>query len=520
MTGTSQAVLNQTSIALSPDSWLDCQVVETIAQNTSTSVRLSTSAIERILASRAIFDQAISDGVPIYGHTTGFGPFVSYSSAERGGKKHGAGLIAHLTSGSGDIASEEAVRATMLIRAHTLAKGSSAIPLKTLEAYIRLLSENVVPAVPELGSVGASGDLTPLAHIARVLVGEGYVRTSDSIIPASEALSMKGLDPIPLAGRDALALVNGTAFMSAYAALAVAKAVRLVHYAEALTGWMYRILGCRAQALDAKLHQARKHAEQIKSAARIRNEAARYGPWEDRSRPLQEVYSFRCAPQVLGACRDNIKYAQQVIETEINGVTDNPVIVEDATATYGGHVLHGGNFQGQQIAFAADALNAALTQVGVLVERQIAALLNPDLNQGAPLLLAWTPGACSGMAGGQLTATALVAEMRHHASPSAITSIPTNGNNQDIVSMGTMAARHAFAQTGRLASILSVAGICCAQLNALRDHERAPGASSPQPEWMPDIPPLIEDRGLWEEIEAISISWQKQDLPGTSTSLL
>ena len=520
MIDTSREILADTPITLSPNAPLTCSLVESVALNRSTPIILSTEAIERVLTSRVVFDQVKKSGAPIYGHTTGFGPFVAYSSAGKGGPDHGAGLIAHLTSGSGDIAPKEAVRATMLIRAHTLAKGYSAIPLPTLEAYLALIKEDIIPAVPEIGSVGASGDLTPLAHIARVLSGDGYVRTEDSIIPASQALQEKGLSAIHLEGRDALALVNGTAFMSAYASLAVVRTIRLLHYAEALTGWMYRILGCRAQALDSRLHKARNHSEQIRSAARIRNEASRYGDWEDASRPLQEVYSFRCAAQVLGACRENIKYAQQLIETEINGITDNPVVVEDSISSHGGHVLHGGNFQGQQIAFAADALNAAITQMGVLVERQIAAILNPEINQGAPLLLAWTPGSCSGLAGGQITATALVAEMRHHASPSAITSIPTNGINQDIVSMGTMAARQAFGQTQRMASILSVAGIACSQLNALRDYNRAPGSSSPKPDWMPEIPPLEKDRGLWEEIEAISKTWLYNDPEGTTTSLL
>ena len=520
MINTSRDVLANTPITLSPDTYIDCRLVESVANNSSTSIILSKEAIECVLTSRSIFDRVKESGTPIYGHSTGFGPFVAYSSAEHGGPQHGAGLIAHLTSGSGDIAPKETVRATMFIRAHTLAKGYSAIPLDTLEAYVTLLREDIIPAVPEIGSVGASGDLTPLAHIARVLAGEGYVRTSETIIPAHKALQEKGLSAIELAGRDALALVNGTAFMSAYASITVARAIRLLQYAESLTGWMYRILGCRAQALAPELHRARNHEEQIKSAARIRNEASRYGDWEDSSRPLQEVYSFRCTPQVLGACRDNIKYAQQIIETELNGITDNPVIIKDAVSKYGGSVLHGGNFQGQQIAFASDALNAAITQIGVLVERQIAALLNPEINGGAPLLLAWTPGSCSGLAGGQLTATALVAEMRHHSNPSAISSIPTNGLNQDIVSMGTMAARQAFAQTTRLCSILSVAGIACMQLNALREKGRAPGSPSPQPHWMPEIPALEEDRGLWEEIEAIGRTWLQTDLDDALTSLL
>ena len=502
-----QSVLEHSRVTLSPDTFLTCPDIEVISQRETIDLELSDEATSIIQSSLAVFHETCKRGIPVYGVTTGFGPFVTYPSAEKGGHSHGSGLIAHLTAGSGEIAPEDVVKATMVIRALTLSKGHSAIPLQTLEAYLTLLRNSIIPAVPEIGSVGASGDLTPLAHIARVLVGEGYVRSGDTIVQAQDALREKETQPIPLAGRDALALVNGTAFMTAYASLAIARTIRLVHYAEGLTGWIYRILGCRAQALAEPLHHVRGHQEQLKSAAAIRKEAARYGAWENTSRPLQEVYSLRCAPQILGACRDNILYAQRIVETELNGVTDNPIVVEDTAAEAGGHVLHGGNFQGQQVAFAADALNAALTQVAVLAERQIAALLNPDINEGAPLLLAWEPGACSGMAGGQLTATSLVAEMRHHAHPCAISSIPTNGINQDVVSMGTMAARQAFYQTRRLASILSILGIACIQLNALRDHKRASGSSSPTPAWMPHVEPLMTDRGLWEETEAIARTW-------------
>ena len=504
--------ISRSHLIIDSDTFINCSDVESFARTTSSTIELSEYTLEHLQRSTERLDALRKSETPIYGVTTGFGPFVAFSSADEGGIKHGEGLIAHLTAGSGDIAPADAVRATMLIRVHTLAKGYSAIPGSTLNRYIDLLHHNIVPAVPEIGSVGASGDLTPLAHIARVLAGIGYVTDGETIIPAPKALADVGLSPHPLEGREALALVNGTAFMSAYAALAITRAYRLLQYAEALTGWMYRLLGCRAQALDPQLHAVRKHTEQMHSAARIRAEASRYGDWEDTSRPLQEVYSFRCAPQILGACRDNLRYAQRVVETEINGVTDNPVFVEAPDQPEGATVLHGGNFQGQQVSFASDALNAALTQVGVLVERQIAALVNPALNDGAPLLLAWTPGACSGLAGGQMTATALVAEMRHRAHPCAISSIPTNGLNQDIVSMGTMAAREAYSQSNRLSSILAVAGIACAQLNALREAGRAPGQTTPQPDWMPLIDPIEEDRGLWEEIEAIASQWLYKDL--------
>jgi histidine ammonia-lyase/tyrosine ammonia-lyase len=360
-----------------------------------------------------------------------------------------------------------------------------------------------VPAVPEIGSLGASGDLTPLAHVARVCTGEGLVLGDDAEpTPAGPALDRAGLDPVALDARDALALVNGTSFMTAAAALALARGRRLLGRAEALTGWAYRVLGCSLEALDPRLHEVRGHAGQSESAAAIHEEATRHGPAEREERPLQEVYSLRCAPQILGAARDQLAYVRSVVETELNGVTDNPVTLPDAPAA-----LHGGNFQGQQVAFAADALNEALTQVGVLVERQIDVLLSPDENSGAPPLLAWDPGPTSGLAGAQLTATALVAELRQHAQMAGTSSIPTNDDNQDVVSMGALAARTAYEQTERLAPILAVMGLSLAQLTHLQDAGRAEGTAPPPPPWMPSVEPVVEDRSLRAEIEQIAGRW-------------
>src|SRR6056297_2600713 len=202
---------------------------------------------------------------------------------------------------------------------------------------------------------------------------------------------------------------------------------------------------------------------------------------------MQEVYSLRCAPQVLGAVRDQLAHARSLVETELNGVNDNPVIDAEAPAA-----LHGGNFQGQQVAFAADALNEALTQIGVLAERQLDVLLSSDQNGGAPPLLAWDPGPTSGLAGAQLTATALVAELRQDAQMAATSSIPTNDDNQDVVSMGALAARTAHEQTERLAPILAVLGLSLAQLTHLRDAGRADGPAPPPHPWMPSVEPVVE----------------------------
>jgi histidine ammonia-lyase/tyrosine ammonia-lyase len=443
------------------------------------------------------------EGAPVYGLTTGFGPLHEHDAPTDATTAQGHGLIAHLATGSGVLLPPVLVRAMTIARLHSLAQGHSAIRPEAFAAVADLLENDVIPAVPEIGSLGASGDLTPLAHVARVCTGKGRVlaKTGETT-DAPQALSAADLSPTSLDARDALALVNGTALMTGTAALAVARGQRLLERAEALTGWAYRLLGCSLEPLDERLHEVRGHSGQSESAAAIRAEATRHGPAERDERPLQEVYSLRCAPQILGAARDQVAYVRQQVETELNGVTDNPIIDPEGPAA-----LHGGNFQGQQIAFAADALNEALTQVGVLAERQLDVLLSPDQNGEAPPLLAWKPGPTSGLAGAQLTATALVAELRQNAQMAGTSSIPTNGDNQDVVSMGALAARTAHEQTDHLAPILAVLGMALAQLTHLRREERAEGPAVPPPPWMPSVDPVIEDRSLRSEIDTLAAQW-------------
>ena len=321
---------------------------------------------------------------------------------------------------------------------------------------------------------------------------------------APVALARANCLPLALSGRDALSLTNGTSFLTAFAALAVARAERLIAHAENCTGWLYRQLGARGAALDARLHTARGHNGQEIAAANILTEATRFGAFEDDTRALQEVYSIRCAPQVLGACRENLAFARRLVETEINGASDNPLFFPD-DGKEGGAVVHGGNFHGQQVAFAADALNAALTQAAVLIERQIDAIVTPSrTNENAPLLLAYEPGATSGLAGAQITATALVAEMRSRAQMHATFSIPTNGDNQDVVSMGTLAARAAFEQTERLSAILAILSLALRQLNFLRQEGRASGRTTPPLLNLPDWCPLTSDRPLYADISRMA----------------
>ena len=487
--------------SVGPDVLLSVDDVEAVARDAESRVRRTDAATEALKRARAALEEVEGSGAAIYGVTTGFGALVDHRSNDSS-QGHARGLLHHLSTGSGPAAPSTVVRAMILARLQSLAQGRSGLRVPVFDALADLLNASILPHVPEIGSLGASGDLTPLAHVARVVTGEGTVHTDDGSVPAAQALREAGLESVTLDGRDALALINGTAFMTGLASLGTARAARLLQRAEALTGWAYRLLGCSLEPLDAHLHDARGHDGQVESAAAIRDEATRDGYRRAADRPFQEVYSLRCAPQVLGAIRDQLRYVRSTVETELNGTNDNPVIDPDSP-----RVLHGGNFQGQQIAFAADALNAALTQIGVLAERQIDLLLTPEQNGGAPPLLAWTPGPTSGLAGAQLTATALVAELRHDAQMSATFSIPTNGDNQDIVSMGAMAARRAYQQTEHLAPILGVLSMALAQLTHLRRDGRADGPAPDPPAWMPEFEPVVEDRPLESEIDELAGRW-------------
>lgn len=486
-------------VPLGPDYILTPEAVEAFSLSWEARADFSDRSRSRMAESQRALQRCIDAGQEIYGLTTGFGPHVRYA-ASPDANQQGDGLIAHLGAGCGSFVERGLVRAMMLVRLQTLAQGRSGIDPEAAEDFLAIWNAGLTPAVPCIGSVGASGDLIPMAHVARVLTGTGTVLRADGqTADATDALASAGLAPRRLTGRDALAIVNGTSFMTAHACVAMARAERMVHFAELLTGWAYRMLGCRSQALDPRLHEARGHLGQIRSAERIRHEAESFGAYEDTTRPLQEVYSLRCAPQILGAVRDQFDYARDVITFELNGVSDNPVVCfegEDA-------VLHGGNFQGQQIAFASDVLSQSMTQIGLLVDRQIDAICNPELT-GATLLLAWEPGATSGLAGAQITATALAAEMRQHASPAAITSIPTNGRNQDIVSMGANASRAALGQTDRLARVLAVFAIGLAQLGHLRSSGRVEGRQTPWPTWLPPIDGFDADRPLYGDIERLA----------------
>lgn len=488
-------------LALGPNVTLPVAAVERFAHQSDWEAVLTTAAQEACADAREALQTLQANDTPIYGISTGFGPLVRHAGAHTP-QARAESLVNHLATGTGPYATPPVVRTLMMLRLHTLSQGHSGIRRSVLQALQAAINASLVPAVPTIGSVGASGDLTPLAFVARALTGAGHcLRPGGDRMEAATALREAGLSAVELDARDALGLVNGTSFMTAYAALACARAARLCAAAEAHTGWVFRLLGARLDPLAPALHAARGHEGQVQSAAAIREAAQHpddpYTPLGDR--PLQEIYSLRCAPQVLGACREQIQYATRLVETELNGVSDNPLLFTDPP-----RVHHGGNFQGQQVAFAADALGAALTQIGVLMERQLDLLLTPAQNGGAPPLLAWTPGTTHGFAGAQLTATALVAELRQRAQATATASIPTNGGNQDVVSMGTLAARTAYEHTPHVARILAVHGMAALQLRHLQRAGKAAGTAPDPPAHWPAMDPVQTDRPLHDELNAFA----------------
>ncbi|MBL1078210.1 aromatic amino acid lyase [Nocardia sp. 2] len=405
-------------------------------------VEISEPALARVRQCRDFVDELLRSGRPVYGATTGYGALVGFS-AGADLTRHSQGLVDFLSVGQGPPLAPELVRAMLLARVWSLAQGNSGVSPEVVTALVEVLGTGLAPVVPEYGSVGASGDLVPLAHATAALMGRGEIFAGGIRLPAVHALAAAGLRPLTLAGRDGLALVNGTALTSAAAGLACAQAVRSVTAGLALTALLAEILGVETEFASDALARASGHPGAVEAARLLRTRLS--GARPSGLRPLQEPYSLRCVPQLAGAVLTSVRHAEEVVVADLNGVSDNPVFFPDT-----GGVVHGGNFFGQPVAFAADLLSSALTQLANLAERQLDLLMDPHRNTGLPPSLSAAPGREHGLTGVQIAATALVVAMRRAAIPAAMQSIPTNQSNQDIVPFGTQAALTAYEQTRKL----------------------------------------------------------------------
>lgn len=414
-------------------------------------VELGVAAVGAMEAARAYVESIIKQGCPVYGITTGFGLFsdVLIKAEDVATLQHN--LLRSHSCGVGELLPNPETRALMVLRANALAIGNSGIRPQVVQMLVDCLNSDVLPLIPSKGSLGASGDLVPLAHMGRFLMGEGLAHYQGKVLCAKAALVKAGLKPIKLEAKEGLALVNGTQFMAARGCLTLDQALNMAQAADAIGALTCEALRGISAAYSPLVQQVRPHPGQQESAANLRKylEGSRLisQPGELRT---QDAYSLRCIPQVHGASRDVFAWVKEVLEREINSVTDNPLIFPDED-----RVISGGNFHGQPLAFALDFLAIALAELANISERRIERLVNPQLNDLPPFLTA-NGGLNSGLMIPQYVAAALVAENKILCHPASVDSIPTSGNQEDHVSMGGNAANKASKVASNVRDVLAI----------------------------------------------------------------
>jgi len=472
-------------------------------------VRAATSALRKVERTRSLVEKLVSERRIVYGIDTGFGPMCNTIIASENILELQKNIVLSHSSGVGDFLPTDAVRATMLLRANVLARGNSGVRPGTIKTLIGMVNRRIHPRIPEIGSVGASGDLVPLAHVALSMMGEGECEFNGRVKRSSSALREAGVDAWTPSYKEGLAMINGTSATTAVAALAIHDMGNLVKTYEIAAALSMEALTGIIDALDAQIHRLKPHPGQIESAANMRKllRGSRLVKTREKivgesaveQRRIQDSYSLRCSPQVAGACRDALRFVRKTVETEMNSVTDNPIMTED------GRVLHGGNFLGQHVALAMDVLAIAATELGVISERRLARLLDRSLSEGLPeFLVHEQPGVNSGLMGLQYVATSLVAECKNLSTPVSIDSIPTNANNQDVVSMGWYAARRTRSVIENLMRIISVELLSAAQGVEFRDPSKmGRGTSIAYKEIRKIVPTLLEDRPLSSDLQRV-----------------
>ncbi|HWZ50739.1 MAG TPA: histidine ammonia-lyase [Granulicella sp.] len=413
---------------------LSLEEVVAVAKH-STSVRIAAAALERMERSRRQVEKAMTGTKPVYALNTGVGLLANIRLDEADIEAMQVNLIRSHCCGVGSPLATPVVRGMMLIRANVLAKAFSGIRPVVAERICDLLNHGITPVIPSRGSVGASGDLAPLAHMALILVGEGRAEYKGQMMPAAECLKQAGLAPLTLMGKEGISLLNGTQAMLSIGCLCLHELEQLFFSAQMTAALSIEALRGTDTAFDPRLHAARPHLGQGLSAhhlTRLLHGSPIPRTHGEGSR-IQDAYCLRCIPQVHGAVWDTLAHARHIFEIELNSATDNPLVFDGA-------IVSGGNFHGAPLALALDFLAIALCQLAGISERRTERLLNPSLNEGLPAFLASKPGLESGLMMAQVTAAALVAEMRVLASPASTGSIPTSGNQEDFVSMGMTSA--------------------------------------------------------------------------------
>jgi histidine ammonia-lyase len=481
---------------------LSLEAVERVASGEESALGLSEEARAAVLRARSTVEEVVESGAPVYGVTTGFGRLADVRVPREDQVALQRNLLRSHASGTGPLLSVPEVRTMLLLRANALARGHSGCRVEVVERLLRFLELGIHPAVPGVGSVGASGDLAPLAHLALPLIGEGEVLSPDgSRVPAGDVLREHGLEALELREKEGLALINGTQATTGLGVLALLGAERAVDTLETAGAMSLEALMGTPDAFRKEVHEARPHPGQIESA-RLLRELLRGSEIRESHRHddprVQDAYSLRCMPQVHGAARSALTYVRGVLEREVNAVTDNPLIFPDSSS-----VVSAGNFHAQLVAQALDLLCIAVADLASISERRLERLLNPDLS-GLPAFLTPHPGLNSGYMILQVAVVDLLAEMRVLAHPASVDSVPTSANQEDHVSMGMAAARKARRAVDSLERVVAAELLAAAQgLEFRRPLRASPAVEAALEGIRRTIPALDEDRSPAPDLEEV-----------------
>lgn len=459
-------------------------------------IELSDLAVERILESRKVVDDFVENEDIVYGITTGFGKFSDVTISKEESKTLQRNLIISHAVGAGKPFDTEVVRGIILLRINNLAKGYSGARLETIQTMIQMLNKRLHPIVPEKGSLGASGDLAPLSHVVLPMIGLGQAEYMGTLMAGDAAMKLAGIPTIELTSKEGLALINGTQVMTALGALTLYDSLNILKVADMAAALSFEAHMGVINALDQRIHQVRPHKGQI-DTARIMLELLNGSKMTTSQGVIrvQDAYSLRCVPQVHGASKDAISYVKERVEIEINSVTDNPIIFPETNEG-----ISGGNFHGQPMALSFDFLGIALSELANISERRIERLVNPSLS-GLPAFLVDYGGLNSGFMIVQYSAAALVSENKILAHPASVDSIPSSANQEDHVSMGTIAARKAKEILENVRRVLAMEIMCTCQGIDLRGNKGlGKGTERVYQEVRKVIPMLKEDRPLYEDI--------------------
>lgn len=467
-------------------------------------VGIAAGAYQRMKDSRAIVENLIARGETAYGINTGFGKLSDVRIGPDQLEALQRNLVRSHACGLGEPLAEDETRAMLLLRANVLAKGLSGVRPAVAETLVAMLNHRIHPVIPSRGSVGASGDLAPLAHLALTLIGEGEVFFAGQRVAAPDAFARAGLEPLNLAAKEGLALLNGTQAMAGVGALAVERALRVSELFDLAGAMSLEALRGTPAAFDARIHEARPHPGQIAASKHLRNLLADSEIRESHRHNdprVQDAYSLRCMPQVHGSARGALNHVREVIEIETGSATDNPLIFAESA----GEILSGGNFHGAPLGLALDYATIALTDLMSISERRIDRLINPDINEGLPAFLSRDAGVSSGLMIAHVAAAALLNEAKVLSHPSSVDSVPTSGGKEDHVSMGMTGALKLRQVLSNAEHVLAIEFICSAQGLEYRLPLRpSPQVAEAAAVVRETVAPLREDRVLSGEIAALA----------------